>query len=188
MEQISLTDRAHRLAEPQRRGGAAVASVHHRGLGDCLVVIRGAGGEAHLPWAEFGADDDSAQDVALNALCSSSGTGSLRWTIKPGVRVGEWTTDTGVHLEGFAVRVSDLFAQMAGLEVAFLPWREVAAAELSPQFHTVAPEDHSFGDDQVEVESPTLTVTDPTTGRRLLLRGLTGHLVAQWRHRVMPGG
>lgn len=188
MEQIRLADRDSRLTDPQRRGGAAVASVHHRGLGDCLVVIRGADGQARLPWAEFGPDDDNAQDVALNALCASSGTGSLRWTIKPGVKAGEWTTDAGVHVEGFAVRVSDLFAQMAGLEVAFLPWREVAAADLAPQFHPVAAEDHAFGDDPIEVESPTLTVTDPTTNQVLVLRGLTGHLAAAWRHRVMPSG
>lgn len=186
MEEISLAERDRRLrADPERAGAAAVASVHHREHGDCLVVLRRADGSAQLPWAEVPAGE-RRQDVALSALCAATDTGSLRWTIKPGVSVGRWLHDTGVEVEGFAVRVSDLFAQMAGLDVSFLPWRELAAAELTEQFHEVT--EHALGLDPVAFASPTLTVKDPLTGQSLTLSGLSGALVARWRHRVMPGG
>lgn len=187
MEQIPLAERATRITpDPDRSAGAAVASVHHREHGDCLVVLRRADGRADLPWAEVEDPEDRPQDAALQALCTTTGTGSLRWTIKPGVSVGTWTDESGVVVEGFAVRVSDLFAQMAGLDVSFLPWRQVAAAELTEKFHEVA--DHALGSDPVAFESPTLTVKDPVTGQPLTLSGLSGALVARWRHRVMPGG
>lgn len=150
--------------------GAAVASVHHRQHGDCLVVVRAANDTAVLPRADAVAGE-RLQETAIDALCSSTGTISLRWTVKPGVSVGHWSDGTGSGVEGFAVRVSDLFAQMAGLEVSFLPWRQLA--------------DASLGD---EAGTPTLSVTDPLTGSLLTLRGADAGLVDKWRHRVMPGG
>lgn len=188
MQQISLAERATHLAPTGARAEAAVGSVHHREFGDCLVVLRQPGTDrVELPVA-LPEEDDRPQDAAIGAVCRGTHKTNLRWTVKPGVQVGEWVTESGVTVQGYAVRLSDLFGQMPAEETVFLPWRELAAAELSEEFHTVAPEDHRWGAEAVQVESPTLRVLDPATGHEVVLCGLTGALVSRWRHRVMPGG
>lgn len=184
MQRVSLQNRPVEVPpEPGREAAVALASVHHPQHGDCLVLAR-TGDALPLGRAD---EEDTLHEGAVAALCAATGASSLRYRVREGVSIGHWTTESGTEVEGFSVRLPALFVQLAR-DVAYLPWRDLVAVGMHPEFHPVGPDTHRLGPDVVEFESPTLRVLDPGTGEEWLLTGLVGAMVSRWRHRTMPGG